>query len=190
MKINYKYILIPATSGILLYILYNIFKSNNNTQQDDMETIKLDEATITIELAKTYKEPLTRGEQNNNWGNIKKNSRNKWQGEIIGLDKTFCTFSEAKYGLRALLYIIWKYYNSYKLTTITGIIKRWSATDQATYIAYVSKVTGIGANEFIDLSNKDNFYNLVRAIVRTEIGKDRLTRPLFNEVIKMILTYK
>ncbi len=187
-----KYIYYIAIALILLYFIIRnkkvqpeVKESEKTTDIEPLNNFNMNDFIINAELEKTYKEPLKRGERNNNWGNIKK-APIKWVGEVEGADKTFCMFSKVKYGLRAMYYILYKYQRVHKLTTIEQIIKRWSATDQATYIKYVSAVVGIKPTDYIDLKIRDNFYLLCKAMVKVEIGKDRLTRPLFDETIKMI----
>lgn len=51
-----------------------------------------------------------RGIRNNNPGNIKKTS-DKWEGLNAdqSKDDTFCQFSDAKYGIRAMAKLLYKY---------------------------------------------------------------------------------
>ena len=61
-------------------------------------------------MAKTKEVPAaTRGQRNNNPGNIRYNKSNRWLG-LIGQDgKHFCRFSSMEYGFRALVILIARY---------------------------------------------------------------------------------
>jgi hypothetical protein len=90
-----------------------------------------------------------RGMRNNNPGNIKKGSSN-WQGEIKpSSDPVFAQFESMPYGIRASLKLLLNYYNRYERDTIDKIIRRWSATDQDSYVDFVSHCTGISPNQVI-----------------------------------------
>ena len=68
---------------------------------------------------------LPRGFRNNNPLNIRKGS--KWKGlSPVQADKSFCVFTEMRYGIRAAIYLLLKYYNKYNLHTLYDIISRWA----------------------------------------------------------------
>ncbi len=115
---------------------------------------------------------LPRGLRNNNPGNIVK-SRTKWQGEVAGSDSRFCTFSSMAYGYRALMKLLQNYQRVHRLLTIRQLITRWapsSENDTARYVQRVSRMTGYGADERIDLSDKSVATSMAAAISRVENG--------------------
>ena len=90
-----------------------------------------------------------RGLRNNNPLNIVKSLYNTWQGEIKpSRDKNFCQFETMAYGCRAALKLLRTYYEKYKCTTISKIVRRWAPETENNVLAYirnVSRMTGIGA---------------------------------------------
>ena len=90
-----------------------------------------------------------RGLRNNNPLNIVKSLYNTWQGEIKpSKDKNFCQFETMAYGCRAALKLLRTYYEKYKCTTISKIVRRWAPETENNVLAYirnVSRMTGIGA---------------------------------------------
>lgn len=73
----------------------------------------------------------------NNPANIRSGSR--WLG-LSGTRHGFCEFESLEFGLRALLYILFKYYYKYRLRSISSIISRFappSENDTSSYIRFV-----------------------------------------------------
>lgn len=72
------------------------------------------------------KQPLPRGLQNHNPGNIR-HSAEKWQGEVQpSTDPEFKQFVSDAYGYRALLKLISNYITRYGCTTLRRVIARWA----------------------------------------------------------------
>lgn len=77
----------------------------------------------------------------NNPANIRFVPVNKWYGLVpVPKQRIFCEFTSLEYGLRALLYLLTKYYYKYNLTSVSDIIARFAppsenVTDR--YIMYV-----------------------------------------------------
>ena len=64
---------------------------------------------------------LPRGFRNNNPLNIRKGS--KWKGLSPNQgDKSFCVFISMRYGIRAAIYLLLKYYKKYALHTLYEVI--------------------------------------------------------------------
>lgn len=121
-----------------------------------------------------------RGVRNNNPLNIRR-GKTPWVGEVQYIervatdksgnecktreyDRSFCQFSELKYGWRAAFYILRKYIEKYQCNTIEKIINRWappSENNTVNYIALVCRYAGIKRNEVVDFSD----YVLMRSIV-------------------------
>ena len=94
---------------------------------------------------------LPRGIRNNNPLNIRR-SKDKWQGlRAQQTDTAFCQFETMAYGWRAAFVLLTRtYYHTYRLFTIRNIIRRWAPPGEnntEAYIANVSRLTGIDANE-------------------------------------------
>lgn len=72
---------------------------------------------------------MSRGFRNNNPLNIRKGSN--WKGLApVQSDKSFCVFTDMRYGIRAGLYLLLKYYTKYHLHTLFDIIHRWSPPNE------------------------------------------------------------
>lgn len=96
-----------------------------------------------------------RGIRNNNPLNIRK-SKDKWKGlRAQQQDAAFCQFENMEWGWRAAFWLLTRtYYHTYRLFTIRTIVQKWAPPHEnntASYIANVSKMTGIGADEPIGI---------------------------------------
>ena len=96
-----------------------------------------------------------RGNRNNNPLNIRK-SKDKWKGlRAQQQDAAFCQFENMEWGWRAAFWLLTRtYYHTYRLFTIRTIEQKWAPPHEnntASYIANVSKITGIGADEPIGI---------------------------------------
>ena len=127
-------------------------------------------------MIKSFAVP-TRGERNNNPGNIRK-SKTAWQGKVDNLagvvdEVSFVQFSSASYGIRAIGKIIGTYYNKYNLVTVHDIISRWapdSENDTGAYVGAVCVSCGVSENEQLVLNAK-TLANIVTAIIYHENGR-------------------
>jgi len=126
---------------------------------------------------------LPRGIRNNNPGNIRL-SKIRWQGQKLPQqnDEDFVEFSDATYGLRALMRLFLTYYIKYGLDTVEAIINRYAppyenATDS--YIYHVSKFIKKRRRNKIDLTDKKILIELSKAIVLHENGKPIKGKPQF-----------
>ena len=125
---------------------------------------------INFELYKGCK--MTRGQRNNNPGNIRLSSQT-FAGEIKGADKVFKTFSTMAYGYRALIRILINYQELHGCNTIRKIINRWAPDNEnatSEYVKFVCSDTGYMADEAIDTHKKDVAVKLARAISKMECG--------------------
>ncbi len=121
--------------------------------------------------------PLTkstdpRGIRNNNPGNIVYNAANTWKGQI-GTDGTFAKFEHWNWGLRAMMVLIRNYCKLYGACTIEQIINRWApapANNPKSYTAAVVKLSGMAANQVINVNDYDMMQKLVRSIITVENG--------------------
>jgi hypothetical protein len=123
---------------------------------------------------------LPRGIRNNNPGNIRL-SRVRFQGQReIQNDPDFAEFTDAVWGLRALMKVLITYRVKYGLDTVESIINRYApphenATDH--YIHHAAKRLGVGRRDPVDVTKKDTLVRLSEAIVRHENGKPPIDRP-------------
>jgi hypothetical protein len=111
--------------------------------------------------------------RNNNPGNIEK-SRDRWKGLAANQpDSRFFTFSEAKWGIRAMARILQNYQKKYGLDTIEQVIDRWAPpveNNTSAYVKAVAKDTGFDKDQKLDLKRHDHLFPLVKAIIRHENG--------------------
>lgn len=125
---------------------------------------------------------MTRGERNNNPGNIRHGSN--WLGLADEQpDKDFCTFTDAKFGFRALAKVLLFYQQRYGLDTVRTIIFRWAPPVENNTDAYVSAVAGrIGCDPdtHLDLRQYTEMYPLVDAITRHENGRNVYPRTTID----------
>ena len=134
---------------------------------------------------------LPRGFRNNNPLNIRKGS--KWKGlSSLQSDKCFCVFTSMRYGVRAGIYLLLRYYNQYYLTTIYDIISRWAPNNENDTLSYCRLVAKelcipekyIGSLD-LDLNDWSNLYDLVSAMIYVENGKHLyINRDVFFHIIK------
>ena len=114
---------------------------------------------------------LTRGERNNNPGNINKNSI-VWKGiAAVSTDIRFCTFKTAAYGIRAIGKLVSTYYHTYKLDTIAKIINRWAPPAENNTNAYIKAVCNtcnLKADDLITKLTPTIQMQLVKAIITHE----------------------
>jgi hypothetical protein len=127
----------------------------------------------------------TRGERNNNPGNIERVKANPWQGQLSDADyaKTsealknggrFDVFSAVEYGIRALASLLVNYQDKHGLRTIRGIAGRWAPSSEnntGAYVAHVAALSGFGPDALLDLHSHDHLAPLVKAIITHENGR-------------------
>ncbi|MDY0008292.1 MAG: hypothetical protein RBS08_01170 [Bdellovibrionales bacterium] len=115
----------------------------------------------------------SRGVRNHNPGNIEK-SRDRWVGLADEQpDSRFFTFTEARFGIRAMSRILQNYQKKHKLETISEMISRWAPPHEnntTAYIRAVSRETGFDPEQKLDLKRHDHLFPLVKAVIRHENG--------------------
>jgi hypothetical protein len=122
----------------------------------------------------------TRGERNNNPGNINFVASIQYVGQL-GVENVppgetykprFARFDTPDNGVRALCVCLLAYYRRHGLDTVAGIINRWSprSDDNATlaYINAVSKDLGVKPADVILLSDAGTLGKLATSIIRQE----------------------
>lgn len=115
----------------------------------------------------------TRGERNNNPGNIRISSA-PWQGKVDGVDPAFETFTDPQAGIRALARVLKNYQAVHGLDTVRGIIGRWAPPTENNTAAYVQSVAGalgVAPDDRINLQDAATLEKLTAAIIRHENGR-------------------
>jgi hypothetical protein len=114
-----------------------------------------------------------RGIRNNNPGNIRRDDT-AWVG--LAADQTdpdFFVFSEAIWGLRAILRIIHSY-EGRGLTTVRGWITAWAppsdGNDTDAYVAAVAAAVGVDPDDTVSIENAATASAVLGAIVTEENG--------------------
>ena len=132
---------------------------------------------------------LTRGERNNNPGNIRKSST-KWKGLAFNQpDSIFCSFTTPEFGIRAIGKIVRFYQTNYKLDTITAIIGRWAPPVENNTLAYVTCVAeecGVDKDDKVDLANPTILAGIVKAIIHHENGRVLYSDTQISDSVKGI----
>lgn len=114
----------------------------------------------------------TRGERNNNPGNIVK-SNNPWVGKVAGDDPRFETFDTPQNGIRAVAKLVINYINGGH-DTIRKIVQRYapaSENDVFSYINHVVQISGIGPDTKLN-DSPDVVARIVNGIIWHENGKN------------------
>lgn len=116
----------------------------------------------------------TRGIRNNNPLNIR-HSKNQWFGmKELQTDKTFVQFVSRKFGYRAAFVLIRTYMVKHHANTIGKIIARWAPSSDGNntqgYIRFVSKTTGIPADEPLRFEDQKKMVSIVRSMAQMESG--------------------
>lgn len=117
---------------------------------------------------------MTRGERNNNWGNIRVSSSNNWLGKTSNaIEKAFEVFTTPEFGLRALIILLNNYVKQGK-NTIKEIILTYAPpveNNTTAYINTVAKKVGLGVDTVLNLNDKQQLKKVIQAIVFVELGK-------------------
>lgn len=110
-----------------------------------------------------------RGIRNNNPTNMV-DSGIQWDG-MTGVDpQGFLIFATMADGLRAPAKNLRNYGRLDGITTVDGVARRWSKTDQDAYSANLSAWIGVDPHDSIDLEDYATLAALVRGIIRQEDG--------------------
>lgn len=123
---------------------------------------------------------LARGIRNNNPMNLRI-TNTAWNGKVKGDDKSFETFSNPRYGIRAGAKVLLNYQSLHGLNTVDEIINRFAPpfeNNTNAYAEHVASALGVGVHERIIVA--DNLEPLVNAIIKHENG----VNPYSDETIK------
>jgi hypothetical protein len=132
----------------------------------------------------------TRGERNNNPGNIRKDGRTVWKGQLTsGADPSFVTFLDANSGIRALAVILKNYQTKHGLRTLRDIINRWAPPVENNTEAYINAVCtdcSITDSEVVDLAIPSVLVKVVKAIIHHENGRCLYSDDNILQVVKSL----
>lgn len=129
---------------------------------------------------------LARGERNNNPGNIDYNPANKWQGQLPhqpAIEKRFCRFKSAEYGIRAIYKLLQTYQRKYGLNSVSAIINKYAPINENNTAGYIKRAAadiGIGINDYINTNDKKTSITLATAIVGVELGYQPYDSAIFE----------
>jgi hypothetical protein len=116
----------------------------------------------------------TRGERNNNPGNVTKSESFKWYGEIPGTDSRFATFDTPENGIRTIARLLKGYQVRSGLRTLRAIINRYAPGHENptdAYVAYVAEHAGVGADDEVNVQDADTMKKIIWAIIHFENGR-------------------
>lgn len=136
----------------------------------------------------------TRGERNNNPGNIDYKPRNKWVGQIglepppaPGKPARFARFDSPLNGGRAMVVLLQNYRDDKGLKTVAEIIATWAPGNEnntAAYIRAVATALGVDPDAAIDVYDYRTMRTLVEAIIRHENGRVIYTPDEITEMLR------
>lgn len=136
---------------------------------------------------------MTRGERNNNPGNIREGvgDHTHWKGERTSDDDlVFEEFKTPEDGIRALGKVLLNYYRQHGLGTVRGIIQRWAPVRENNTSAYIKAVAGeMGRlpDEEINVEDPIILFSLVRAIIHHENGRVSYANAVIQEGVRRAL---
>ena len=116
----------------------------------------------------------TRGIRNNNPLNIR-HGKSRWLGMAEQqTDKAFVQFKARRFGYRAAFKLLRTYIEKRGANTIGKIIARWAPSadgnNTQAYIDYVSRTTGIPADEPLRFLDQQAMVEVVRSMAQIESG--------------------
>ncbi|MEQ1965363.1 structural protein [Xenorhabdus khoisanae] len=133
---------------------------------------------------------MTRGLRNNNPGNIDHNPANNWQGQLPHdpkIEKRFCRFETAEYGIRALMKLLTNYHKS-GYQSVAKMINRYapnSENNTSAYIKGVAKALNVDPNQALDI-NKPTLIALAKSIIWHENGRQPYSDDTFTRAFEML----
>jgi hypothetical protein len=135
----------------------------------------------------------TRGEYNNNPGNIDYVARNDWVGQL-GIEQPrnpqtkprFARFDSPITGGRAIAQLL-QTYQAQGHRTVRAIIGKWAPPNEnktGLYAATVARAVGVGVDDEIDVKRYEVMRPLVEAIIRHENGRVIYSPEQIDEMLR------
>ncbi|PHM40509.1 structural protein [Xenorhabdus szentirmaii] len=133
---------------------------------------------------------MTRGIRNNNPGNIDHNPANKWQGQLPhdwNIEKRFCRFESAEYGIRALMKLLLNYHKGGH-NSISKIINRYAPSNENNTTAYINGVArALNVDPFDKIEvNKQTLIALAKSIIQHENGQQPYSDDVFTKAYELL----
>lgn len=130
----------------------------------------------------------------NNPGNIRYDGHTQWRGLADPPDHNgFCVFTDAVYGLRAMVIIISGYPAKHGVRTVRQMIAVFAPAGdnnpEQNYVDYVCQQSGYDADQDIDLTDPEVLEGIIPAICRFENSAENVHYPalLYKQAIDMAL---
>lgn len=164
------------SASLLMLAAFMLYRNREDIAQGGAALIDSGEALINEGVE--YMVKLTRGERNNNPGNIRK-SAIFWRGETVGSDASFESFASPDEGIRAIAVLMQNYQKKYGLNTVRGLISRYAPptangkfeNDTGAYVNAVSGALGVSPDTPVNLADAGTLLPLVTAIIKHENGR-------------------
>ena len=184
MKSSHSNLLIAGVALGLAYLVYRKHYASVSVEDDSW----LQEIAVTAQkkvtsaytgtvdfVSRNFWERILepRGIRNNNPGNIRRTGT-QWRGMAPdqSADDEYVIFTDAFFGIRAMVKILRNYQSLYDLRTVEGIISRWAPSHENPTNAYVENVARslqVSPQQRIDVD--DFMMPLLKAIILQENGK-------------------
>lgn len=113
-----------------------------------------------------------RGIKNNNPGNIRYSESNPWKGQT-GKDPDFSIFDDPINGIRAMARTVSNKQGNNSYITLRDMLNIYSPpseNDTNTYIDTVSKLSGYGADDRLNLRDADTLFRVLAPMIQVENG--------------------
>jgi hypothetical protein len=141
---------------------------------------------------------LTRGERNNNPGNIERNAI-QWHGMAIDQsgDPRFCVFKQPEFGIRAIAKILLNYSRKFTegskedIDTVREIVNRWAPpieNDTGAYVHAVASAMGVEPDATIKIDDPEVLGKLAVAIIHQENGRCQYDPATIQRAVTSALT--
>lgn len=134
-----------------------------------------------LPASQTGKQPL--GIRYNNPGNLR-----LWPGAAVGANG-FSMFPTPEAGIAAAAKNLMAYQDRHGINTIAGIVNRWAPASDGNnvpaYIANLTKQTGFGANQPLNLHDEKTLAPLLSAIIRHENGQQPYSQQQIEQAVKV-----
>ncbi len=173
-----KKALIVAFTGLAAFLLYKNAFANYSSQYTQIDAAPDEGADPDFEpiedVGVTMGLTPTRGERNNNPGNIRKGPA--WQGLAADQsgDMAFAVFTTPEYGIRALGKLL-QNYQSQGFNTVRAVINKYAPSNENNTGAYINAVASalhVAPDSPIDLNDPATLVALTNAIIQHENGRN------------------
>ena len=133
---------------------------------------------------------LTRGERNHNPLNIRRSAGTRWLGQAREQnDREFVQFQSDLFGFRAAFRVMRTYIGLHRLCTLRMIIFRWAPPEDGnnteTYVATVSRLSGVTPNRPLTFEDKEILINIVSAMAWVESRMTGIDRELLGKAYEL-----